>query len=1243
MTYEGQKVPLTIDTAAETDVMKESFARSIGAPISKTSTGAVNADGKTDLKTIGEVHLTFQWEDQLLKFDGLVVRDLSDDVLAGGPFMTVNDVYARPAKQLVYIGDRAVPYKVKIRAAKAMVMRVQRKKILYPGEAVKFSVPESLSGEEEVAIEPRVDAKSLKDHTYSSMWLQPQIVKQEEGCVELVNRSKNVVMIGRHEQIAMVRAVEDDQTLSKIEPYPEVKVVKQNEVDETREYQDVVIDPDKVLAVEQREKFKKLHARYKDIFDSRTMGCYNGASGPLEVKINMGPTLPPQKKGRMPLYNRSLKEEYQKICDSLEGTVLLKPEEVGVTCENLNSSFLVSKKSGKKRFVTAFTEVAQYTRPQPALMSDVEGALRQIANWKWIVKSDLTGAYWQMPLSKESMKYTGVATPFKGIRVYGRGAMGMPGTETALEEMMCRILGDQLTRGGVAKVADDLYCGGATPEEALKEWEEVLRSLERNGLKLSASKTVICPQSTVILGWVWSKGTIKASPHRISALTAIDPSMITTVGQLRSFVGSFKYLSRVLKSYSEFLEPLEKEIGGRSRAEKLQWTDSLLADFKRAQSHLLNSDILTIPHRRDQLKIITDACNTGIGAALYAVRKGEDLLAGNFSARLKKHQASWLPCEIESLAITAAVNHFAPSIVNSDHQTMILTDSLPSVQAYGKLKRGQFSHSARVSTFLSAISRFNVQLVHLKGSENTYSDFVSRNAVECGQKRCQICAFITDTSNAVIRSCTVKEILESGSPVPFSSRSGWHEMQVSDESLRRACAHLKQGTKPSRKSTDIGDVKRYLQVARVSRDGLLVVESYSPTVGRIEKIVVPRDYLDGLLECLHLTLKHPSKSQLKQVFNRAYYALDLDKALEIVSQNCHVCVSLSNFPVKFVKQSMTTEPSAIGSNFSADIVKRSGQLILFIREYVSSYSQARLISNERAVTLKEGLIILCSELIPQSGPKATVKVDPASACQSLVNCKELQKHGIVLELGHPKYKNKIPVADRGISELHSELNRTVEGSHITERDLASAVASLNSRLRREGLSAWEMWTHRCQFSGVQLPVEDLFLIRSQEGKKKMSHSSSAVYKARGKTQSQYAQVQRGQLVYLNSDRDKLKKRDRYIVKEVMEDSCKVQKFTGHQLRARVYTVHRADILTIEPWNFPEIEYCSDEDEEADQGVRPTVHVEREDRVQREQEDKHNEEVEAIEEAQPRVQVEKKSRSGRPIKAPKFMRDNYVLE
>lgn len=86
------------------------------------------------------------------------------------------------------------------------------------------------------------------------------------------------------------------------------------------------------------------------------------------------------------------------------------------------------------------------------------------------------------------MKYCGVATPFRGVRVYTRSAMGMPGSETALEELTCRVLGHLVQEGIVAKIADDLYCGGNTPEQLIHNWERVLDALQKSSLNLSASR-----------------------------------------------------------------------------------------------------------------------------------------------------------------------------------------------------------------------------------------------------------------------------------------------------------------------------------------------------------------------------------------------------------------------------------------------------------------------------------------------------------------------------------------------------------------------------------------------------------------------------------------------------------------------------------------------------------------------------------------------------------------------------------
>ena len=139
--------------------------------------------------------------------------------------------------------------------------------------------------------------------------------------------------------------------------------------------------------------------------------------------------------------------------------------------------------------------------------------------------------------------------------------MGIPGSEVALEELLCRVLGDLIEEGVVCKIADNLFCGGQTLEELYNNWERVLNAMQKSDLKLSAVQTIINPTSTTILGWVWSQGSISASPHQILSLS--NCSRPETVKQLRSFIGAYKIIARVIKHCASFLAYFEDMTAGK--------------------------------------------------------------------------------------------------------------------------------------------------------------------------------------------------------------------------------------------------------------------------------------------------------------------------------------------------------------------------------------------------------------------------------------------------------------------------------------------------------------------------------------------------------------------------------------------------------------------------------------------------------------------------------------------------------
>ncbi len=61
----------------------------------------------------------------------------------------------------------------------------------------------------------------------------------------------------------------------------------------------VNLDPDGCLSATQREQFVALHKQFDSVFNPK-LAKYNGYSGNIQASVNMGPTLPPQRKGRIP-------------------------------------------------------------------------------------------------------------------------------------------------------------------------------------------------------------------------------------------------------------------------------------------------------------------------------------------------------------------------------------------------------------------------------------------------------------------------------------------------------------------------------------------------------------------------------------------------------------------------------------------------------------------------------------------------------------------------------------------------------------------------------------------------------------------------------------------------------------------------------------------------------------------------------------------------------------------------------
>ena len=182
----------------------------------------------------------------------------------------------------------------------------------------------------------------------------PQEIQSVDGTIRVVNTRADPIHIKSHLHIYQIRPVTvvEDVNLN----HSDSTVCQLTNCDQPFS-SGVSLDPDSCLSAQLVTGFKNILLKYDDIFDPM-LSKYNGASGHIEAKVNMGPVLPPQRKGRLPQYNKSTLTELQSKFDELENMgVFVKPEDANITVEYLNVSFLVKKSSGGTRLVSGGTRL----------------------------------------------------------------------------------------------------------------------------------------------------------------------------------------------------------------------------------------------------------------------------------------------------------------------------------------------------------------------------------------------------------------------------------------------------------------------------------------------------------------------------------------------------------------------------------------------------------------------------------------------------------------------------------------------------------------------------------------------------------------------------------------------------------------------------------------------------------------------------------------------------------------------
>ena len=947
-----------------------------------------------------------------------------------------------------------------------------------------------------------------------------------------------------------------------------------------------------ILSPHQLQRLHNLHIKHSTAFNEDMREGYIDKESPYRASFSFRQEhKAPPFKVHVPQYNRKCLDLQQALCDKMESQSLLIDPAKGnadikeVDIYHVSPSFITQKARAKHkelhdcsldeiRFITCCNVLNDSIRPIAGRSSNYNDILTFMAGWKYHIFADLSSSYFQIKIAPSQLKYMGIMTPFRGIRIMTRLSQGLLNSDVHLDQVLGRVLGDEKTEGFCCVARDDIIVGGDTIDECISNWETVLAKLDSHNLKVSPSKVRVLLQDSEIYGHRVVDGTIRPSDHIVSTLASTTVKDLVTVKQVNSWKGLYKTLIRHLPKLAHFMVPFDEAGKGQLSSSKFDWSQpGIVAAFNAATSHLDQVQATTLPKPEEQLILLPDTSTDKLcaGWVLYTRRatKGKQVPDNSstppgdgfswhpvqyMSGKLAPYMAKWSPCEQEAVGAVMAIDQSRHWINESRSPTWVLPDNKPVVDASNLMKLGRHSTNPRLQQLLASVNKGNVVFRHnsAKAGHHLIPDALSRAPTsKCTSKDCQIERFLEDlpqevqfmpitiaslvlasTNPAILAAVApdMAKMLGPGSgPIPLGARETWVGLQSNCNLCARFIACKAQGQVPNSKARDKAGLNRLFKTCDLDR-GLIVSKGFDGMLMReTTRIFVPPDFLLTLLTIMHVRLGHPLPSQLLKQFERYFIAFNTRNTIELVTEDCSLCSACRKFPSQLDNFTPSPSPEHPGSHMNADVLKRASQLILVNTDRFSNFTTATLIESEKREDMAKGLLLVITPIRHNS--KVLVRTDRARALLSLSETpdRQLVDNGIELDLKDHGNPNSNASVDKIMQELEGELVKLApDGGKVDAGILAQAVTNLNNKVRQHGLSASQVHFARDQHTGKNLSIEDSRLRKVREDRKQAS--------PRHRPPSPPAvPVQPGQVVYIKREGDKNTARDPILVIDVDKD------------------------------------------------------------------------------------------------------------
>ena len=254
----------------------------------------------------------------------------------------------------------------------------------------------------------------------------------------------------------------------------------------------------------------------------------------------------------------------------------------------------VQKKDGSLRMCIDYRAQNKHTIKNRYSIPRIDDLLDQLRGARVFLTLDLQSGYHQIRISEEDIPKTAFRTPF-GHYQFKVLCFGLTNAPATFQHAMNSAFRDCLGKY-VLVYLDDILVFSACEEEHLEHLQHVLETLHREQYRAKLKQGEFMKSELPFLGHVVSAVGVRVDPQKVTAVC--DWPVLTSVTQVRSFLGLANYFRKFMQGYASMSAPLTDLTKKHARC---VWDEKCQAAFERIKECLMRAPVLKHPDFKETI------------------------------------------------------------------------------------------------------------------------------------------------------------------------------------------------------------------------------------------------------------------------------------------------------------------------------------------------------------------------------------------------------------------------------------------------------------------------------------------------------------------------------------------------------------------------------------------------------------------------------------------------------------------